>query len=77
MLLRARLLCFCRSLMTDAGAPAAELSVIAELTGTPIARVYELFRLPSSPAPVAHVACVPVYDIAEASAFIRGEPITS
>lgn len=58
--------------MTDQQAPAprpveqAPLRVIASMAGRPLDDVYRLFRLEGAPAPVAHVACVPVYDVGAA-----------
>lgn len=48
----------------------AQLRVVSQLAQQPLYHVYELFRLPSAPAPAAHVACVPVYDVAEALSFL-------
>lgn len=50
--------------------PTAQLSVIAKRAGVSGARVYEMFRLPGAPSPVEFVACMPVYDIAEAVAYV-------
>ena len=55
--------------------PTATLRVIAEMSGMRLQRVYELFRLPIAPPPAAHVACVPVYEIARAMAYVAaGSP---
>lgn len=56
--------------MTDTVKPSGPLSAIAQITGVPLDDVYKLFRLPDAPQPVAHVACVPVYDLEAASQWV-------
>lgn len=48
------------------------LRKVAELAGVSQGRVYELFRRPDAPHPVAIVACVPVFELAGALEFVEG-----
>lgn len=56
--------------MTDTSKPSGPLSAIAAITGVPLDDVYKLFRLPDAPQPIAHVACVPVYDLEAATQWV-------
>jgi hypothetical protein len=54
--------------------PQGELRVVARLAGRSLDDTYRLFRLPGAPAPVDHVARVPVYDLAEALEWLTPAP---
>lgn len=57
--------------MSDAKkSPTGPLSAVARLTGRSLDEVYRLFRLPDAPQPSAHVACVPVYELDDAVAWV-------
>lgn len=56
--------------MSDAKKPTGPLSAVSKLTGRSLDEVYRLFRLPDAPQPSAHVACVPVYDLEDAVAWV-------
>lgn len=45
--------------------------MVAQLAGRSLDETYRLFRLPGAPAPVEHVACVPVYDLEAAIAWLH------
>lgn len=52
----------------------AQLREIAAMAEMSLDEVYRRFRREGAPAPVAHPACVPVYDVAEALTFLgRGQ----
>lgn len=60
--------------ITPASQQPAQLRVIAVRAGRSLDSVYRKMRLPGAPAPVTHVATVPLYDSAAVIAFLRGEP---
>lgn len=57
--------------VTDPELPTGELRVVAGLAGRSLDETYRLFRLPGAPQPVAHVACVPVYDLSVAVQWLN------
>lgn len=48
----------------------AQLREIAAMADMPLDTVYRRFRSKGAPAPVAHPACVPVYDVAASLRFL-------
>lgn len=53
--------------------PSLPLRIVAQAADRPLEEVYRLFRLESAPAPVAHVASVPVYDARAALRHVLGD----
>jgi hypothetical protein len=64
--------------VSDSKRPEGPLSAVSRLSGLSRDEVYRRFRLEGAPAPVNHVACVPVYDLEAAVAWLlppdRGQP---
>jgi hypothetical protein len=64
--------------VSDSKRPEGPLSAVSRLSGLSRDEVYRRFRLEGAPAPVDHVACVPVYDLEAAVAWLlppdRGQP---
>lgn len=52
----------------------AQLREIAAMADMSLDEVYRRFRREGAPTPVAHVACVPVYDVTAALEFLGRTP---
>lgn len=59
--------------MADTKRATGPLSAVSQLSGLSRDEVYRRFRLEGSPPPVDHVACVPVYDLEDAIAWLLPE----
>lgn len=58
--------------LSDGWVRTAPLGEVARLVGWSRSRLYEVSRLPGFPAPVAFVACLPVFDVEEIRRFVSG-----